>query len=89
MGFRTLAIEKRSSEVWKILSAVKTEFSSFGDVLQKVKTQLDRASGTIDQTNIRTRAMQRKLRDVEELPTEESTKILGFESGKNSGDEEN
>jgi len=82
MGFRTLAIEKRSSEVWKILSAVKTEFSSFGDVLLKVKTQLDRASGTIEKTTIRTRAMQRKLKDVEELPTEESTKILGFESGK-------
>ncbi len=82
MGFRTLAIEKRSSEVWKILSAVKTEFSSFGDVLLKVKTQLDRASGTIEKTTVRTRAMQRKLKDVEELPTEESTKILGFDSGK-------
>jgi len=86
MGFRTLAIEKRSSEVWKILSAVKTEFSSFGDVLLKVKTQLDRASGTIEKTTIRTRAMQRKLKDVEELPTEESTKILGFESGKYTED---
>jgi len=82
MGFRTLAIEKRSSEVWKILSAVKTEFSSFGYVLLKVKTQLDRASGTIEKTTVRTRAMQRKLKDVEELPTEESTKILGFDSGK-------
>ena len=86
MGFRTLAIEKRSSEVWKILSAVKTEFSSFGDVLLKVKTQLDRASGTIEKTTIRTRAMQRILKDVEELPTEESTKILGFESGKYTED---
>jgi len=82
MGFRTLAIEKRSSEVWKILSAVKTEFSSFGDVLLKVKTQLDRASGTIEKTTVRTRAMQRKLKDVEELPTEESNKILGFDSEK-------
>ena len=89
MGFRTLAIENRSSEVRKILSAVKTEFSRFGDVLQKVKTQIDRASGTIDKAGIRTRAMQKKLKDVEELPTEDSTKILGFESGKNSGDEEN
>ena len=86
MGFRTLAIEKRSSEVWKILSAVKTEFSSFGDVLLKVKTQLDRASGTIEKTTVRTRAMQRKLKDVEELPTEESTKILGFDSGKYTDD---
>ena len=89
MGFRTLAIENRSSEVRKILSAVKTEFSRFGDVLQKVKTQIDRASGTIDKAGIRTRAMQKKLKDVEELPTEDSTKILGFESGKSSGDEEN
>ena len=87
MGFRTLAIEKRSSEVWKILSAVKTEFSSFGDVLLKVKTQLDRASGTIEKTTVRTRAMQRKLKDVEELPTGESTKILGFDSGKYIEDE--
>ena len=86
MGFRTLAIEKRSSEVWKILSAVKTEFSSFGNVLLKVKTQLDRASGTIEKTTVRTRAMQRKLKDVEELPTEESTKILGFDSGKYTDD---
>lgn len=82
MGFRTLAIENRSSEVRKILSAVKTEFSAFGDVLSKVKTQLDRASGTIDKAGVRTRAMQKKLKDVEELPTEDSTKILGFDSEK-------
>ena len=82
MGFRTLAIENRSSEVRKILSAVKTEFSRFGDVLSKVKTQLDRASGTIDKAGVRTRAMQKKLKDVEELPTEDSTKILGFGSEK-------
>ena len=82
MGFRTLAIENRSSEVRRILSAVKTEFSAFGDVLSKVKTQLDRASGTIDKAGVRTRAMQKKLKDVEELPTEDSTKILGFSSEK-------
>ena len=82
MGFRTLAIENRSSEVRKILSAVKTEFGRFGDVLSKVKTQLDRASGTIDKAGVRTRAMQKKLKDVEELPTEDSTKILGFGSEK-------
>ena len=82
MGFRTLAIENRSSEVRKILSAVKTEFGRFGDVLSKVKTQLDRASGTIDKAGVRTRAMQKKLKDVEELPTEDSTKILGFSSEK-------
>ena len=80
MGFRTLAIENRSSEVRKILSAVKTEFNAFGDVLTKVKSQLDRASGTIDKAGIRTRAMQRKLKDIEELPANESTKVLGFDA---------
>ncbi|MEC7876033.1 MAG: DNA recombination protein RmuC, partial [Pseudomonadota bacterium] len=54
----------------------------FGDVLLKVKTHLDRASGTIEKTTVRTRAMKKKLKDVEELPIEESTKILGFDAGK-------
>ena len=69
MGFRTLAIEKRSSEVWNVLAAVKAEFSKFGDVFVKVKNQLDSASKTIDQeVGVRTRAMERKLREVEQLP---------------------
>jgi DNA recombination protein RmuC len=76
IGFRTLAIEKRSSEVWKVLAAVKTEFGKFGDVLSRVKKQLDTASNTIDQTGVRTRAMARKLREVEELPLETTAKIL-------------
>lgn len=76
MGFRTLAIEKRSSEVWQILAAVKTEFGKFGEVLTRVKRQLDTASNTIDQTDRRTRAMERKLRDVEALPGDESGKLL-------------
>jgi DNA recombination protein RmuC len=76
IGFRTLAIEKRSSEVWKVLAAVKTEFGKFGDVLSKVKRQLNTASNTIEQTGMRTRAMERKLRAVEELPTEETAEIL-------------
>ncbi|MGD8981822.1 MAG: DNA recombination protein RmuC [Desulfobacterales bacterium] len=76
IGFRTLAIEKRSSEVWKILAAVKTEFGKFGDVLSKVKRQLNTASNTIDQTNVRTRAMARRLKAVEELPLESTAKIL-------------
>jgi DNA recombination protein RmuC len=75
IGFRTLAIEKRSSEVWKILSAVKTEFGKFGNVLNKVKKQLNTASNTIDQTGVRTRAMERKLREVEELPLESAVKF--------------
>ncbi len=76
VGFRTLAIEKRSSEVWKVLAAVKTEFGRFGDVLGKVKRQLKTASSTITQTEVRTRAMERKLRAVEELPAEATTEVL-------------
>jgi len=76
VGFRTLAIENRSSEVWKVLSAVKTEFGKFGDVLTKVQRQLNTASNTIEQTGMRTRAMERKLRAVEELPTEDTAEIL-------------
>ncbi len=79
MGFRTLAIEKRSSEVWTVLSAVKTEFGKFEEVLSKVKKQLDTVSSTIEMTGVRTRAMERKLRDVEELPTVESAKLLGLD----------
>ena len=80
MGFRTLAIEKRSSEVWNILSAVKTEFGKFGDVLNKVKRQLDAASNTIESTEVRTRVMGRKLKSVESLPSEQLMEVLGLES---------
>ncbi len=78
MGFRTLAIEKRSSEVWNVLAAVKTEFGKFGGILDKVKKQLTAASNTIDQTDVRTRAITRKLRDVEQLPADSSEEVLGF-----------
>jgi DNA recombination protein RmuC len=81
IGFRTLAIEKRSSEVWKVLAAVKTEFGKFGDVLSRVKKQLDTAVNTIDQTGVRTRAMARKLREVEELPLETTANILELADG--------
>ncbi|MGH8505018.1 MAG: DNA recombination protein RmuC [Stenotrophobium sp.] len=77
MGFRTLAIEKRSSEVWQVLSAVKTEFSKFGKVLDKVKKKLDEASGQIEQTGVRSRAIQRQLREVEALPAEQAQALLG------------
>ena len=80
MGFRTLAIEKRSSEVWQVLGAVKTEFAKFGDVLDKVKRQLNAASNTIDASSTRTRAMERKLRDVEQLPEKDSVALLGIEN---------
>ena len=81
MGFRTLAIEKRSSEVWEILAAVKTEFGKFGDVMDKLKRQLNTASKTIDETGTRTRAMERTLRTVEELPPDEATARLGLADG--------
>ena len=81
MGFRTLAIEKRSSEVWEVLAAVKTEFGKFGGVMDKLKRHLNSASKTIDETGVRTRAMERKLRTVEELPTEEATIRLGLSEG--------
>lgn len=80
MGFRTLAIEQRAGEVWRTLGAVKTEFSRFGDVLDKVKRQLETARSTLDQTDVRTRAMQRQLREVESLPADASEQLLGLES---------
>lgn len=76
IGFRTLAIEQRSSEVWKVLGAVKHEFGKFGDVLEKVKRQLESAGRTIDETGVRTRAMERRLRSVEELPAEAAAAML-------------
>jgi len=81
MGFRTLAIEKRSSEVWQVLAAVKTEFGKFEEILLKVKKQLETAAGTIEKTGVRTRAMERKLRQVEELPNEEAARLLELEDG--------
>jgi DNA recombination protein RmuC len=77
MGFRTLAIQKRSSEVWQLLGAVKSEFGKFGDVLTMVRKKLDEASRHIDKTAIRTRAIERKLRDVETLPGEQAQQLLG------------
>ncbi len=79
MGFRTLAIEKQASEVWQVLAAVKTEFGKFGEVLDKVKRQLDTASRSIEQTGTRTRAMERKLRSVESLPDDKATELLGLD----------
>lgn len=76
MGFQTLAIEQRASEVWRVLGAVKTEFGKFGDVLNRVKRQLDTASRTIEQTGVRSRAMERKLRSVEQLPEAEASELL-------------
>lgn len=76
MGFQTLAIEQRAGEVWRVLGAVKSEFGKFGEVLDKVKRQLGIASRSIDETSVRTRAMERRLRSIEHLPEEEATRIL-------------
>ena len=76
MGFQTLAIEQQAVEVWRVLGGVKTEFARFEDVLAKVKRQLDAASNTIDHTGVRTRAMERKLRAVEQLPDDEAERVL-------------
>jgi len=76
MGFRTLAIEKRSAEVWTLLGAVRTEFSKFGAVLEKTSKKLQEAGNHIDQAAVRTRAIERKLRDVQELPQAEAGALL-------------
>ncbi|MDR2621174.1 MAG: DNA recombination protein RmuC [Dysgonamonadaceae bacterium] len=77
MGFKTLAIEKRSSEVWEILGAVKTEFSNFGVVLDRTKKKLQEAANVIDKAGIRSRAIERKLRTVQELPQQQTVELLG------------
>lgn len=76
MGFQTLAIEQQSAQVWKVLAAVKTEFGKFGDVLEKVKKQLNTAARSIEETGVRTRAMERQLRGVESLPESEASQLL-------------
>ena len=77
MGFRTLAIQKRTSEVWTILGAVKTEFGKFGDVLDRASNQLQTVANSITNAGVRTRAIEKRLRSVESLPQEQSTVILG------------
>jgi DNA recombination protein RmuC len=84
MGFRTLALEKRSSEVWQVLGAVKTEFGKFGDVLTKVKTQTLTMLNSLENAEVRSRAMGRALRSVEALPEDASKALLPPDSS--SGD---
>ena len=79
MGFQTVALEKRAHEVQMVLAAVKTEFGKFGSVLAKVKKQLNTVSRTIDQTEARTRAMERALRDVQQLPEGPAAEVLSLE----------
>ncbi|WP_175907372.1 MULTISPECIES: DNA recombination protein RmuC [unclassified Burkholderia] len=80
MGFRTLAIEQRSSEVWQVLGAVKTEFGKFGDVLARTKAQLETVTRSIEAAEQRTRVMNRKLKQVEALPGETAAGLLGAEA---------
>jgi DNA recombination protein RmuC len=76
MGFRTLAIQKRSSEVWNLLAAVKTEWTKYGNLLEAVQRKINQASETIDKVKARSRAIGRKLKDVQELPQGEATVAL-------------
>ncbi|HSI50894.1 MAG TPA: DNA recombination protein RmuC [Ideonella sp.] len=77
MGFRTLALEKRSAEVWEVLGAVKTEFGKFGEVLAKTKKKLEEASSSIDAAEVRTRVMARKLKGVEQMSEPQAAQLLG------------
>jgi DNA recombination protein RmuC len=77
MGFRTLAIEKRSSEVWGVLGAIKTEFGKFGEVLEITRRKLEQATRSIESASVRTRQIERKLKGVEALPMLEAQTRLG------------
>jgi DNA recombination protein RmuC len=91
MGFRTLAIQKRSSEVWNLLAAVKTEWTKYGEVLDAVQNKLNQASDTIEKAKVRSRAIGKKLKDVQELPASEVATVLPpnlleEDEGKGEGD---
>jgi DNA recombination protein RmuC len=89
MGFRTLAVQKRSSEVWKVLAAVKSEFGLFGEHLRRVRKQLDTATGTLDKLQTtRTNVMERKLRTVDTLESGESKEILEIPLDSPEADDE-
>lgn len=76
MGFRTLAIQRRSGEVWRLLAAVKTEWTRYGDILDTVQKKINQASDTIEKARIRSRAVGKKLKDVQEMPASEVTNFL-------------
>ena len=77
MGFRTVAIEKRSSEVWQVLGAIKTQFNKFGDLLEATKKKLQESANKIDAAATTSRQIERRLKEVESLPTTESVKLIG------------
>jgi DNA recombination protein RmuC len=86
MGFRTLAIQQRSGEVWTLLGAVKTEFRKFGDVIEKVQKKIQEAGNAIESAQVRSRAIERRLKKVEELPAGESAALLA--GGESEADED-
>ena len=77
MGFRTVAIEKRSSEVWQVLGAIKTQFNKFGDLLEATKKKLQESANKIDAAATTSRQIERRLKEVESLPTADSIKLIG------------
>ena len=77
LGFRSLAVERRTSEIWELLGAVRTEFSRFGETLERTRTRLEQASRDIDSAGVRSRAIERRLRTVESLPMDQAARILG------------
>lgn len=85
MGFRTLALEKRSSEVWQVLGAVKTEFGKFGDVLAKVKSQTETVLNTLNSAEQRSRVMGKALRNVEALPELDSARLIPMDKDPDEG----
>jgi DNA recombination protein RmuC len=85
MGFRSLAIQKRSSEVWRVLGAVRNEFGKFNDTVDRLGKQLATAARSVENLGTRTRAMGRKLREVEKLPDAEAQALIG--AGANDIDE--
>ena len=88
MGFRTLAIERRSSEVWAVLGAIKTEFGKFGEILETTRRKLEQASRSIESAGVRTRQIERKLKSVEALPVAEAQRRLGDLEEMEAADEE-
>ena len=77
MGFRSVAIEKRSAEVWQTLGAVKTQFGKFGDLLAQTKKKLEETANKIGNAEVTSRQIERKLKSVESLPENESVKMIG------------
>ena len=86
MGVRTLAIEQRSGEVRQLLGAVKTEFGKFATVLERANSQLGTVQKSIEAAGVRTRAIERQLRKVEELPADDARRLLGEEAVDDDGD---